>query len=519
MSNDDRGNVGDDPNKAGGENRPAHIAKRSAIHIDEIKANVRKKTEDHAKAEGMSIKRFEEVEEAIGEGRDDSFTAEEREAVERVQATLKAKTLEQLQRVISTPWMNSAVANNFIKNALGPQMSTVMGAFGSPLASKKALSVLKSSLTGGFPEHLRLGLTLPPETLAAFHGANVSNAVFLQSINPIAATFSRIAGDLQNMARASLTADFATRTQAFLTTDRDLRYRWNRPVWHYTNGHALLSILKNGQLWASSPEHLNDASEMVHGLEIIQHAFKDAVNGRKEEETAKGSEWKPVEATLSEVLDDHYFTSIINDVYYISASTEPDSLTLWRNYADGDGFALGIDTAIELSADGIPVDEEEARENIRGDVPLISGWYRVKYKPREKQRLAATFIRNAVEDIKNTDDTDLPDLVRELRKQAVILASVMKHHAFEDEREVRWMTTNFTTFDPVRYEHGRKSIVPVLHIMAASTEEYDPLPLRGLRCSPISSDSIVRTTQGLLEQRGYGAASKNITKSQQPFKG
>jgi hypothetical protein len=96
---------------------------------------------------------------------------------------------------------------------------------------------------------------------------------------------------------------------------------------------------------------------------------------------------------------------------------------------------------------------------------------------------------------------------------------VTKHEAFHDEREVRWITTNITTFDPVHHEHGRRSIVPVLHVMTSSAEDDQLLPMKGLRCSPIPNDNIVRTMQGVLEQGGYAQASSNVRKSQQPFKG
>lgn len=429
------------------------------------------------------------------------------------------EALAQIQRVVAKPWLQAYAANNIIQDTLGRQTSSLIRNFSNGFASQSALKAIQSGFTANLPLNLDTGVTLSPETLRAIRGIAIPNQALLKALNPIADNINRMLGDLQGAARAALLAGFATKTQEFLTTDHRLRYRWNRPVWHYTNGHALLAILRNGQLWASSPENLNDASEMKHGFGVIKQAFADQMEESKKEEHHDPADWETVEAALSNVLEEHYFNSIVNEVYYISASAEPDNLTLWRNYADGDGFAVGIDTTAELSADGIAVDEEEDGEHIRNDVPLISGWYRVSYKTREKQKLAQEFIQNAIQDIDDTAERNRPVLVQELRKQAVILAAVMKHEAFQDEREVRWITTNFTTFNPVHYEHGRKSIVPVLHVMTSSSEDDLPLPLKGLRCSPIPNDSIVRTIQGLLKQRGYDQASRNVVKSQQPFKG
>lgn len=519
MSNEEQGASHKDPGVSGDEKGTEQSSDRAVIRLEDVKTKARLKTAVRAEAEGMSIERYEEIEEAIKAGRFDEFSDDERAAVQRIQESFRAETLAHLQRVISNPWMKAFAANNVLQGAIGSQMSTVLRNVNTSLAAQNTFSALQSSLGVNLPHHLAAGATLSPEIMNAFRGITLPTETFLKSINPLAETMARITGAVQDVARASLVAGFATRTQEFLTTDRELRYNWNRPVWHYTNGYALLSIVKNGKLWASSPEHLNDSSEMVHGFEIIKGAFENSADGERLHPTSDQGELDWVEDTLSEVLDDRYFYSIINDVYYISASRERDSLTLWRNYADGDGFAIGIDTSVEISADGIAVDEGDDSEHIRGDIPLISGWYRVQYKPRDKARLAKNFIENAREDINSADEEDRPDLVRELRKQAVILASVMKHEAFQDEREVRWMTTNFTTYDPVHYEHGRRSIVPVLHVMAASNDEDLPLPLKGLWCSPISPISIVRTMQGLLEQQGYDEASRNIKKSVQPFKG
>ncbi|MET4004276.1 hypothetical protein ABIB48_003014 [Arthrobacter sp. UYCu511] len=432
---------------------------------------------------------------------------------------LAPELLAQFQGMASQPWMNASSAASIMQNALALQnlsgLSELQGRFKDivlpqlTMPTSWMLSPLASAAFG-LPSGTRETLRLMGETFSR---------TTLSSLAPATANIQAILAAVSDAARGALLPGFATKTQEFLTTDRQLRYRWNRPVWHYTNGHALLSILWNGQLWASSPQHLNDASEMTHGFHIISQALTDRIIEAKQADDYDPADWLVVEETLGEVVNEKYVNKIINDVYYISASTERDSLTLWRNYASGDGFAIGIDTAVGLSADGLAVDMANEDKNIRGDIPLISGWYRVTYSETGKQKLARSFIRNAIEDIRNTAPVNLPKLVRELQKQAVILASTMKHVAFKDEQEVRWITTNFTAFDPVHYEHGRKSIVPVLKVMTSSSKPNQPLPLKGLWCSPIPDASITRTIEGLLQQRGYEVASRNVHKSVQPFKG
>lgn len=423
------------------------------------------------------------------------------------------KELERLQRITSAPWLQSYAAAN-IPIANMTNSLDILAHLDLPKLdiSTQLLESINRMLKVATPDvsqmHKVFGNALLPLGQMQFQ-QNVS-------LKPISDALTKF---IETSLRHATLADFAKRTQEWLTTTETLRYRSNNYVWHYTNGYACLSIIKSGNLWASSPESLNDASEMTHGLTLIREAFEKVMNEAKEDEDYSPEEWETVKLLMGEVLDATYFDTILNEVYYISASSQPDSLTLWRNYANGDGFALGLSTKIELSADGIALDDDEDTGSLRDDIPPISGWYRVTYKKNQKERLATEFIQNTIEDIDRAGQSDHEALVRELRKQAVILASVMKHDAFEDEKEVRWITTNFTNFDPVHYEHGRRSIVPVLHVRTASQDEEALLPLRGVRCSPVAPDGIVRTIQGLLRQKDYRQASNNVKKSEQPFKG
>ncbi|MDQ1058164.1 hypothetical protein QFZ23_002065 [Arthrobacter globiformis] len=110
---------------------------------------------------------------------------------------------------------------------------------------------------------------------------------------------------------------------------------------------------------------------------------------------------------------------------------------MWRNYANSDGFAIGIDAGVELSADGYVLDPDDEDTDPREDVPPINGWYQVHYTDQKKRMPADDFVASAIKDIRKTSAIHLPELVSELRKQTLILASTMKHKAFRDEKEVR----------------------------------------------------------------------------------
>lgn len=193
-----------------------------------------------------------------------------------------------------------------------------------------------------------------------------------------------------------LQSGFARSTQNFLATSEGLKYTSNRTVWHYTSGYVLLQVLNKGYVWSSAPQNLNDASEITHGIRIIKQAFREAQDRLREEADADGQATrkkikdatrKKVKQTLKEVLKKDYYRNAMNEIYIISASADDDSLTLFRNYANGDGFGIGFDPKVELSPEGLVLDVDNDDVNADQNSPRpISGWYRVHYTPQRKKR-------------------------------------------------------------------------------------------------------------------------------------
>lgn len=322
---------------------------------------------------------------------------------------------------------------------------------------------------------------------------------------------------------------FATGTQRFLATTEDLRYKSSGTVWHYTSGYVLMQVLSKHYLWASMPHNLNDSSEVKHGLDIIETAYINALReaDNKPEYVEKGKNF--FSNVTAQIFGSSFMDDVLNEIYIISASGSKDSLTLWRNYSKGDGFAIGLNPGVPLSADGIPESPDDRQAEDRDGIPPIRGWYKVVYSDKKKKELADQFAANALEDIRKAAPVNRERLFKEQRKHILILASIMKHKAFQDENEIRWITTNWMPTDMmprgsvVHYEHTPQGIVSVLHVRTAAEDvtedEGRRLPIRAVRCSPVSREGIERTIEGLLVQRGYDAASEKVSKSDQPYKG
>jgi hypothetical protein len=42
------------------------------------------------------------------------------------------------------------------------------------------------------------------------------------------------------------------------------------PLYHYTTGNGLIEIIKSGELWATQVACLNDSSELLYPIELLQ---------------------------------------------------------------------------------------------------------------------------------------------------------------------------------------------------------------------------------------------------------
>jgi hypothetical protein len=115
-------------------------------------------------------------------------------------------------------------------------------------------------------------------------------------------------------------------------------------IYHYTNDVGLRGILETGQLWFTNIFHLNDPTELKHGIQpVIDFLHAECRDDRPEiDQFAKN-----VAAMLNLGIEDvaHYFVCCF--------SAAGDDLGQWRAYADnGRGYALGFDAhALEQAFD------------------------------------------------------------------------------------------------------------------------------------------------------------------------
>ncbi|MGS2717939.1 DUF2971 domain-containing protein [Eionea flava] len=111
-------------------------------------------------------------------------------------------------------------------------------------------------------------------------------------------------------------------------------YDVNRFIYHYTDINGLKGIVEKRGLWLSDAVFLNDTEELYNGkkitIELINN-LKDRANYRNFNKVLLG-------------VINKLESSLFQDNYVCSFSTEPDSLEQWRAYGNnGEGVCIEFD--------------------------------------------------------------------------------------------------------------------------------------------------------------------------------
>lgn len=128
--------------------------------------------------------------------------------------------------------------------------------------------------------------------------------------------------------------------------DRNAIYE---PLYHYTDGRGLKGVLESGQLWFTDYRHLNDPSELIHGINMAHHVARLIGAGAD----------KRVQLFLETFVDmfrDENFEATL-EFFIASFSRARDELGQWRAYADnGRGFVIGFSPGVFSIVNQLPTD-------------------------------------------------------------------------------------------------------------------------------------------------------------------
>ncbi len=132
------------------------------------------------------------------------------------------------------------------------------------------------------------------------------------------------------------------------------------PVWHYTNAGGLLGILdeKPGRelaeslalpespvtgafsVWFTDALYLNDPQELIFGRKWLAEAVEQELRTASD---LTADDRSDIDAALEWVKDPTKVRESTSGAYVACFSTDGDSLSQWRGYAGGRGYAIAFD--------------------------------------------------------------------------------------------------------------------------------------------------------------------------------
>ena len=230
-------------------------------------------------------------------------------------------------------------------------------------------------------------------------------------------------------------------------------------LYHYTDARGLLGIVESRTLWATHIEHLNDAQEYHHAVEVAARVLLE-----RAEQSANPREHALL-TRLGTGLGEGRGRA---DVCVASFSEVDDGLSQWRGYCpNGAGYSLGFVAGDIIRAavmQGFVLarclyDEASQREAIT----------RVLEQVRQSVRWTQAFEQPG-------DDDAYRGAVRAWSDSFAPLAPTIKHWAFPEEQEWRLISAPIP-FGDSRWQvrAGRSMLIPYIPIALAPAGPYLPI--------------------------------------------
>lgn len=256
-------------------------------------------------------------------------------------------------------------------------------------------------------------------------------------------------------------------------------------VYHYTDVAGLIGLITSGCVWATHVGKLNDASENRHGYEVVVNHVRANL--------PKSS--KPlIERALS--------TLHSVDTYVACYSTQRDLLSQWRNYSGARvGYSLGFETRQMATLDDrMPLLEQVIyRDDIaKSVIDCLLGKVEKYFVCRSFGEVEVYGISGMVRAVLN------------------IIACILKHRKFEEEREYRqiYQPGNTKLVLNTEFRQGQFGLTPYVKIEFL---ERNRLPLRTVTVGPCQDPEAESNALKILLSR-YGYENVQVLASEIPLR-
>jgi Protein of unknown function (DUF2971) len=268
--------------------------------------------------------------------------------------------------------------------------------------------------------------------------------------------------------------------------EENLRHR--RPIfgnlYHYNSLDALRGMLDSKQIWFTDVKHLNDPSELEHGIRLAKTAVQQAA--------AAAAAAEPVAEFIKPLFSDK-LTVLLRSASFCTAcfSVDADDLGQWRAYGDnGSGVAIGFRNDIfeddstdansphvRIASMAVEYSEETAIEGMKSFLTEFG---------QSILKLSHLGMLDAVDENNRT----IKDTCRLQATESLLMAALaIKHKAYKNEAEVRFIKQIDVKPGSHKFRTRKSAIVPYCEVPFNPTRDIKSVTL-GPAASPHLVDGL-----------------------------
>lgn len=244
-------------------------------------------------------------------------------------------------------------------------------------------------------------------------------------------------------------------------------------IYHYTDIHALINMLKSGKIWATHVSRLNDSMEYEIGVSFVEQCIRANLQ-------------RPSSPLVDKVISRMRYA----DTFVACYSAASNRLSQWRAYSgDGVGYCLEFKTGEMATTDG--------------RMPLLE---KVVYSDATAEAILLRLLSRVDEFLGSSDfgEVEVGYIMGMLEGTFNNVACIIKHPGFEEEAEYRqiYQPTSSPLLLETKYRNGRFGLTPYVEI---GFLQEGRLPIESITIGPCGNpDSEERSLRMLLSSYGYG---------------
>lgn len=287
--------------------------------------------------------------------------------------------------------------------------------------------------------------------------------------------------------------------------------------YHYSALESLMGMIETNKLWMSKGTFLNDSNELLYIISILE-AIEEKIETKVIELFGNNEAARQISdlftrefrRTLTRFQNELSFDDY--EVYILSLTKNKDSLALWYNYAEGDGYNIGFSSEEMLRR------IKDFSGQIDNQFNFIHG--QVIYEKEKQEDIIISFFMDTIEQIfQRYADINLDTLQKEL---SIHLFSVIntcsiffKNEIFKSEEEYRIAfskrvnSSKETRETEVFFRSQNGIVIPFIMV-----DFYTKLPIREITIGPKNNIDVAKAgMEQFLKSKGYNVEKINIRKS------